>query len=127
MGTKQNTTKAGRYEANDYPQVDQILERLIEARVGAGLSKTQAAKLLGFSSNVALHALETNANQVDLPTFLKMCEIYDASPTWILTGENPNFDEQAFDELTQFSGAGIEDIANLKDTMKRLRHGKDES
>lgn len=99
-----------------------IIERLIEARKGAGLSQTQAAHLLGFKGASSLSQIETDCRgtEPNLSLFLKMCEVYDISPVWALTGTNPDFDEAAFDQLTQFSNAALEDIANLKDTLKRL-------
>lgn len=104
----------------------EIIERLIEARLAAGLSQTQAAKLLGYSNASSLSQIETNSRNTEpnLTMFLLMCEIYDCSPVWALTGLNPDFDEQAFDDLTQFSNAAIEDIANLKETLKRLNHSR---
>lgn len=104
----------------------EIIDRLIEARKGAGLSQTQAAKLLGYGGASSLSQIETNNrdSEPNLTMFLKMCEIYDISPVWALTGVNPDFDEQAFDELTQFSNAAFEDIVTLKETLQRLTHGK---
>lgn len=106
----------------------QIIERLIEARKAAGLSQTQAAKLLGYSAASSLSQLETEArgSEPNLSMFLKMCEVYDISPVWALTGLNPDFDEQAFDQLTQGVNASLEDIANLKETLQRLSYSRTE-
>ena len=103
----------------------QIIDRLIEARKAAGLSQTQAAKLLGYSNASSLSQIESDYRETEpnLSTFLKMCEIYDVSPVWALTGTNPDFDENAFDMLTQGVNASLEDICNLKDTLKRLSYG----
>lgn len=99
-----------------------IIDRLVEARKAAGLSQTQAAKLLGYSAASSLSQIETDNrdSEPNLTMFLKMCEVYDISPVWALTGVNPDFDEQAFDELTQGVNASLEDIANLKETLKRI-------
>ncbi len=106
----------------------QILDRLIDARKAAGLSQTQAAKLLGYSAPSSLSQIEGDYrdSEPNLTMFLKMCEIYDVSPVWALTGVNPDFDESAFNELTQFTNAAIEGIANLKETLKRLNYSKGE-
>lgn len=100
----------------------EIIDRLIKARKGAGLSQTQAAKLLGYSGASSLSQIETNNrdSEPNLTMFLKMCEIYDISPVWALAGVNPDFDEQAFDELTQGVNASLEDVYNLKETLKRI-------
>lgn len=102
--------------------IRQILNRLVDARKAAGLSQTQAAKLLGYSNASSLSQIESDYRETEpnLSTFLKMCEVYDVSPVWALTGKNPDFDEAAFDQLTQFSNATIEDIAKLKETLERL-------
>lgn len=101
-------------------KIQVIMERLIDARKGAGLSQSQAAKLLDITQTT-LSAIERNRNLgTSLSMFLKMCEIYDISPVWALTGHNPDFDEQSFDELTQFTNVAIEDLSKLKATLKRL-------
>jgi transcriptional regulator with XRE-family HTH domain len=107
----------------------QIIDRLIEARKAAGLSQGQAAKLLGYSAASSLSQLETQArdSEPNLSMFLKMCEVYDISPVWALTGTNPDFDENAFDQLTQGVNASLEDICNLKETLKRLSYGNEAS
>ena len=104
-------------------ETQQILGRLIEARKAAGLTQIQAAKHLSQSGNSKLSKIESGDKALDLPMFLKMCEIYDISPVWALTGINPDFDENAFDMLTQGVNASLEDICNLKDTLKRLSYG----
>lgn len=98
-----------------------IIDRLIEARKATGLSQTQAAKLLGFKGASSLSQIETDCRNTEpnLTLFLKMCEIYDISPVWALTGVNPDFDGNTFDLLTQIN-ASIEDIYTLKETLKRL-------
>lgn len=106
-------------------KVRQILDRLIEARKAAGLSQTQAAKLLGYTAASTLSQIEGDFRDTEpkISMLLKMCEVYDVSIIWVLTGTNPDFDESAFDDLTQFSNAALKDIANLKDTLKRLSYG----
>lgn len=109
-------------------KVRQILDRLIEARKAAGLSQTQAAKLLGYSAASSLSQLETDnrGSEPNLTMLLKMCDVYDVSVVWVLTGTNPDFDETAFDQLTQGVNASLEDICNLKETLQRLQYsGKD--
>lgn len=107
----------------------QIINRLIEARKAAGLSQTQAAKLLGYSAASSLSQLEGDYrdSEPNLSMFLKMCEVYEISPVWALTGVNPDFDEEAFDQLTQGVNASLEDIYNLKETLKRLSYSKTEA
>ena len=99
-----------------------IMNRLIIARRQAGLTQSQAAKLLGLSSPSTLSHHESGARDTEpkLSMFLDMCEIYDVSPVWALTGVNPDFDEESFDELTQFADCAIEDIDNLKRLLSSL-------
>lgn len=110
-------------------KVRQILDRLIEARKGAGLSQGQAAKLLGYSAASSLSQLETDnrGSEPNLTMLLKMCEAYDVSIVWVMTGVNPDFDEAAFDQLTQGVNASLEDICNLKETLQRLQYNRKDS
>lgn len=109
-------------------QTRAILDRLIEARKAAGLSQTQAALQLGFTAASTLSQIEGDYRDTEpkISLLLRMCEVYDVSIVWVMTGTNPDFDEQAFDQLTQFTNAALEDVALLKDTLKRLSYGKKE-
>ncbi len=102
-----------------------ILDRLIEARKAAGLSQSQAAKLLGYAAASSLSQLEGDYrdSEPNISMFLKMCEVYDISPVWALTGINPDFDENAFDLLTQGVNVSLDDIITLKETLNRLSYG----
>jgi transcriptional regulator with XRE-family HTH domain len=78
-------------------QVDLIVQRLTRARENAGLSQSQAARLLGFTGTPSsISQYETGRSTPNLTLFLKMCEVYDVSPTWALTGVNPNFDSEVY-------------------------------
>lgn len=108
-------------------KVQAIMNRLIEARKAAGLTQTQAAKLLGYTAASTLSQIEGDYRKTEpnLSTFLKMCEVYQVSPVWALTGVNPDFDEDAFDEVTQFTNASIEDLHRLKESLKRMSWERD--
>jgi transcriptional regulator with XRE-family HTH domain len=73
------------------PQVRAIIERLVIARKNAGLTQKQAAKLLGVHA-VSVARWETEARGIEMHLFLQLCHMYDASPAWVLTGKNPDFD-----------------------------------
>lgn len=98
-----------------------ILERLAQARTHAGLSQSQAAKLMGFESASTISHYESGLRKVDLETFIKLAEIYDVSEVWLLTGHNPDFDEQRWLQLMQNTSIAMEDLDKLMETMKMLR------
>lgn len=85
-------------------QVDAIRDRLTHAREQAGLSQAQAAHLLGFSAASNVSQYEGGRSTPNLHLFLRMCDVYGVSPSWALTGHNPDFDPmplmEAFGELT---------------------------
>lgn len=99
-----------------------IIDRLIEARKAAGLSQTQAAKLLGWSAASTLSQVEGDyrTTEPSLSMFLKMCDIYGISPIWALTGCNPDFDERAFNQMISNTNIIFEDAMKLRDTLERI-------
>lgn len=73
-------------------------ERLKQAREQAGLSQTQAARLLnGSRSNI--WRWETGNPEMSAETLRRVAEIYDVSTDWLLTGKGGLSD----DELEQMS------------------------
>jgi transcriptional regulator with XRE-family HTH domain len=106
----------------DYPnieeQIDGIKRRLILARQRAGLSQTQAARLVGFKAASSLSPYEIYDNTVpDLRLFLKLCVVYGVSPVWALTGVNPDFDAS---EILLAAGTVNEDTARLIEMLSSL-------
>lgn len=78
-------------------QVEEIMARLVCARRNAGLSQSQASRLLGFSGTASsLSQHETGRSIPTLDLFLRMCAVYGVSPVWALTGINPEFDVSDF-------------------------------
>lgn len=78
-------------------RVSSILERLVTARKNAGLSQGQVAQMLNMVSSSISH-YESGLRGIDLPLLLKLCDIYDVSAAWVVTGSNPNFDPSAWYE-----------------------------
>lgn len=99
-------------------QVEEIMTRLVLARRRAGLSQSQASRLLGFSGTASsLSQYEIGRSIPNLDLFLRMCEIYGVSPVWALTGINPAFDATAF--LEQASALG-DDALRLVNILSSL-------
>jgi len=83
----------------DHPRLSAVLERLKESRVEAGLTQAQVCALLGLSGNTMISAIERGDQRLAVGMFLNLCDAYGASPVWVLTGSNPNFDPKPFVEL----------------------------
>lgn len=64
-------------------------KRLREAREKRGLRQNRVAKSLGIH-NSTLAKYESGEREADNETLSKLSEIYEVSPTWILTGEHDN-------------------------------------
>lgn len=99
-------------------QLKEILGRMTTARKQAGLSQSQAARLLGLGGASSLSPIETGEVPLTLERFLKMCELYDISQEWALSGVNPDFDPQplieAFGGMTDQAERVIELAASLR-------------
>jgi transcriptional regulator with XRE-family HTH domain len=72
--------------------IAEIRSRLVLARKRVGLSQTQAAKLADLRFAYVLEEYEMGQGDLRLSYFLKLCDVYGVSPTWALTGINPDFD-----------------------------------
>lgn len=100
---------------------EEILERLIKARKQAGLSQSQAAKLLNYSAPSSLSDIELGKNPLSLRLFLNMCELYDISEVWAITGVNPKFDREKVRLAMQKSRTSLEDIEHMLDLFESLK------
>lgn len=110
---------------NSIKRYAEIIARLTTARINAGLSQSQVAAMLGFDTGSTISQYENNHRKLDLDMFLRMAKLYDVSEAWLLTGHNPDFDEQRWLELTETSNATISDLNKLKELIRSLR--QDES
>lgn len=88
-------------------RVETILERLVAARKNAGLSQGQVAQMLNMVASSVSH-YESGLRGIDLPVLLRLCDIYDVSPAWVVTGSNPNFDPSVWYETVK----GVRDDLN---------------
>lgn len=91
--------------------MDEVLQRLIQAREKAGLSRSQVARKLHVSiTSVALWETEGIWTVGTLKT---LCELYDVSFDWLMTGTNPNFDAQRIaDALQGINPATLQEVLN---------------
>lgn len=102
-----------------------ILKRLARAREQAGLSQSQAAKLIDMASGSAISHYESGARELSVVTLLELCRIYDVSPAWALTGVNPSFTEEqrqaVIDAYTKNVNIAIEDLHTTLELLESLR------
>jgi DNA-binding XRE family transcriptional regulator len=82
-------------------QISQIKARLVQAREHAGLTQEQAAKLVGMSRASSLSQHEGERSTPNLRLFLRLCDVYNVSPVWVLTGVNLDFDPYPIMEALQ--------------------------
>jgi transcriptional regulator with XRE-family HTH domain len=97
-------------------------ERLKWAREQAGLSQTQAARLLnGSRSNI--WRWETGNPEMSADTLRRVAEIYDVSTDWLLTGKGGLSDDEL--ELMSIQAArtniAAEDFDKLISLLQSLR------
>lgn len=92
--------------------IDEILTRLVKARKQAGLSQPQAARLLEITSRTMTN-WENLHRPLPLPMLLKMCEFYGVNITWVMTGQNPDFDPTSFLEHAEKTQMPPEDVNAL--------------
>lgn len=107
-------------------RLDNILERLIDARKAAGLSQTQAARLLGLGNASSLSVYEIGRSVPNLDMFLRMCDTYGCSPVWALTGINPDFDRETWiEKFGAVSGDVMGDLQRIADLMEMTQQSGD--
>lgn len=98
--------------------ITDVLERLARARTYAGLSQSQAAVLMGFDSSSTISHYESGMRSLTVENLLRMCEIYDANLTWVMTGVNPKFDPALFFEAAKKSKMAAAEFDKLMDLLE---------
>lgn len=86
-----------------------LSERIVTARLQAGLSKTDLAKKLGLTP-AAIHLLETGQTQaLASSNVFSMADALGVSARWLVTGmqgsEKPEFREESLQLLRKIEGA----------------------
>lgn len=93
-----------------------ILKRLAEARKRAGLSQSQVDRLMSAPQGMT-RELENHELDIYLRQFLLMCELYDISPEWALTGVNPNVDTKALRQMLFRAGVARNELSALVELL----------
>lgn len=103
-----------------------IGQRLAQARKTAGLSQTQAARLMGLSEVAStISGWELGRGGLSMEHFMHLCEIYDVSEEWVLTGVNPDFDPaELMQKIDQSSGLIKDELEDLMELFAMLRQDK---
>lgn len=107
------------------PDVDKIRNtiatRLSAARVNAGLSQGQVARMLKMH-RPTISEIEAGRRKVLAEELAKFAEIYDVSVSWLTTGEseipNPSV-ELAARELKKLKKEDLDVLLQLLKTMKK--------
>lgn len=94
-----------------------VLKRLKQAREQAGLTQAQASKLIGLSTS-GFCDIEVGRNPLTMARFLELCNLYDISEVWALTGINPDFDPQP---IVEMMGEHHAELGKVLDTLSSLR------
>jgi transcriptional regulator with XRE-family HTH domain len=100
--------------------MNELLKRLAHAREQAGLSQSQAARLSG-AEVVYIKGVESGDFPLSEQVFHDLCKLYDVSPEWVKTGENPNFDRQAWLDQMRAKGMDFDDANRTADLLESLR------
>jgi transcriptional regulator with XRE-family HTH domain len=103
-------------------QVERITKRLVTARERAGLTQSQVAHLLDMSSPATISHYETGERRLSLAMFLRLCDLYTVSPTWALTGHNPDFDPRPVMDALDAAQVNAEIAVNLLQLLESVPH-----
>lgn len=101
----------------------EILERLTAARSRAGLSCSQADKLIDLPRGF-VSLIKSETVPLEMRHFLKLCDLYDISEVWALTGVNPDFDPASVVEAAQYSNMDKGELGNLLEMLASLKQNK---
>lgn len=103
-----------------YEMLSRTLQRLRDARIKAGLSQSDVASKMLLNSPSAISHYENGQRELSVRDLFMLCSIYDVSVTWVLTGENPNFDAQ----LTASTVSIVtEELKLIVDKLNELKFG----
>lgn len=103
-----------------YEMLSRTLFRLRDARIAKGLSQSDVASKMNLLSPSAISHYESGSRELSVRDLFILCSIYDVSVTWVLTGENPNFDAQ----LTASTVSIVtEQLEHITDELNKLKFG----
>lgn len=100
--------------------MEQVLERLVKARKQAGLSQGQAGQMIGMSAS-GFCDIEKGRNPLTVERLLVLCEKYEVSETWVLTGTNPNFKADKMLKLIQKTAVAFEDVQSILELLESVK------
>lgn len=74
-------------------------ERIREARIKKGYSQTELAQLLGYKSRSSINKMEVNEREIPKSNILKLAEILDVTPAYLMGWEEESRTTETIDEL----------------------------
>lgn len=104
---------------NNLSDRDKIAKRLKEARVQAGLSQEQAAKLLSVQ-RPTISEIEAGRRKVSAEEVIQFSELYGVSSSWLLLDDNQSQDVNFQFAARELEKLDKEDIKKLIDILKIL-------
>lgn len=84
-----------------HERVTEILGRIRSARELAGMTQTDLARAIGLAGASSYQPIEAGTNALSVQQLLDICAALNVSPTWALTGIQPEFDEAGVDALVR--------------------------
>lgn len=100
-----------------------IAERLKAARLQAGLSQGQVAKILNLQ-RPTVSEIEAGRRKVSTEELVQFADIYDVSISWLaagtMDGESPNV-ELAARELSKLKQEDLDRVLKLLQTIRKSR------
>jgi transcriptional regulator with XRE-family HTH domain len=101
---------------NNKSEREEIAERLKQARISAGLSQENAAKILDMP-RPAISEIESGKRKVSAEEIIKFSKVYKVSTSWLLLKENETeINEQmkiAARELSKMSEANRKKLLDI--------------
>ena|ERR1051326_3291200 len=103
-----------------YEMLSRTLFRLRDARVAKGFSQSDVASKMNLNSPSTISHYEVGGRELTVVDLFRLCAIYDVSVTWVLTGENPNFDAQVTASTVSIV---TEELRHIIDKLNELKFG----
>lgn len=91
-------------------------QRIKQARKWAGVSRSQAAKLLNTNTEI-INAVEQDRLEAVGDSFERFAELYDVSAAWLATGKTKALDVQMIKEIEKLPPGDRERLQALLEAL----------
>lgn len=107
-------------------EIAEIAERFKAARLQAGLSQSQVARILDLQ-RPTISEIEAGRRRVSSDELAKFAELYDVGVSWLAAGQNDGEDPTVELAARELSKLKPEDLDRVMRLLRSLRKTKEES